>query len=685
MSTPANSGRRFSTGLFEVDLVSGQVTRQGRRVPIQEQPFRVLSLLLERPGMIVTREELQSKLWPADTYVGFDEGLNTAIRKLRVLFGDSADNPRFIETIPRRGYRFIAPVAEVTVPAAKVQDSSMVSAEGTRSEAASETVREPQSLKKHSGVPTAYPSHLLFPTLRMWTIVVVLVLSLVAISAVWIRHSRSRSSVQARSAKRGMLVVLPFQNLSGDPAQEYFSDGLTEETITDLGQLSPGQLGVIARTSAMAYKHTDKTAGQIGRELGVDYILEGSVRREGRRARISAQLIRVSDQTHLWAQNYDARDLNDLIEVQNAIGRAIADQVQLNVASLHPAEAARSRPINPEAYDLYLQGRFYCNQRTPASMRQCIELLKKATVVDPDYAQAYAALAFAYDVSNIFGILTSRESLPLAAVAANKAIELDPAIAEAYAALGMEKSHFDFDLPEARAEFLKALELNPNSALAHFLYSNCYLTPMGLRAEAIAENKKAIELDPLNLAMNNFLGETYKLAGDYEASYKQFRRTQEMDPNFPLSYEYLSGLLEVMGRYEEAIDEREKGDALYGWTQSAAAERAVALRRAFRNGGVKGYWKEHLAQDIESLKRPGIVFSPVDMAFDYAQGGEKDKAFEWLEKAYEAREGGELTLLAVDPVWNNLHGDPRFSDLLKRIGLPELDRNAPDALQHGTR
>jgi TolB-like protein/DNA-binding winged helix-turn-helix (wHTH) protein/Tfp pilus assembly protein PilF len=649
-----------------VDLVSGQVMRQGRRLPLQDQPFRVLSLLLERPGQIVTREELQARLWPADTYIGFDEGLNTAIRKLRVLFGDSADNPRFIETIPRRGYCFIAPVTEI--PGGDELSNGSIASAAAEVAAAAHTPANGHPRTAEAPGPRRFGIHL-----RFGVIIAAAAAVLIFTSVFVIRHSRSRSAVQAHVVKRGMLAVLPFQNLSGDPTQDYFSDGLTEETITDLGQLSPSQLGVIARTSAMAYKHSDKTVGQIGRELGVDYILEGSVRREGKRARISAQLIRVSDQTHLWAQSYDARDLKDLIEVQNALGRAIADQVQLNVASEHPSQEIHPRPINPEAYDLYLQGRFYCNQRTPSSMRQCIELLKKATVVDPDYSQAYSALAFAYDISNIFGILTSKESLPLAKVAANKAIELDSSIAEAYAALGMEKSHYDFDLPGARAEFLKAIDLDPNSAVAHFLYSNCYLTPMGLRAEAIAENKKAIELDPLNLGMNNFLGETYKLAGDYEASYKQFQHTKEMNPNFALPYEYLTSLFEVMAKYEDAINEREKGDALYGWTQKEASDRANALRNAHKRGGEKGYWKEHLAQDIESMKRPGLVFSPTNMAFDYAQGGEKDKAFEWLEKAYDAKEGGELTLLAVDPVWKNLHGDPRFSALLKRIGLPEAD------------
>lgn len=667
MSARVNSGRRVSTGLFEIDLVSGQVMRQGRRIPIQDQPFRVLSLLLEHPAQIVTREELQAKLWPADTYVGFDEGLNTAIRKLRVL-GDSADNPRFIETIPRRGYRFIAPVTELPHGSEPSQNPAAAPDAKALDSANPET---PSSANRHPGLSAAFASRLSDASIRTWVVVVSVAALLVVVSVILIRHARPHSSVQANAARRGMLAVLPFQNLSGDPAQDYFSDGLTEETITDLGQLSPSQMGVIARTSAMAYKHTDKTISQIGRELGVDYILEGSVRRESGRARISAQLIRVRDQTHLWAENYDTRNLDDLIEVQNAIGRAIADQVQLNVSAEHRVEEAKVRPINPEAYDLYLRGRFYCNQRTPASMRQCIELFKKATVADPGYAQAYAALGFAYDVSSIFGVLSSKESSPQARDAANKAIELDPSLAEAYAALGMEKSHYEFDLPGAKAEFLKAIELNPNSAVAHFLYSNCYLMPMDLRAEAIAENKKAIELDPLNLAMNNFLGETYELAGDYTASYQQFQHTKEMDPNFSLPYTYLSGLLEVMGKYEEAIDERQKGDTLYGSSQKETSERAASMLKALRSEGEKGYWKEHLAQDIHEMRQPGVIFSPVMVAENYAQGGEKDKAFEWLEKSYEAREGQELTLLAVDPVWNNLHGDPRFSDLLRRVGLPD--------------
>ena len=317
-----------------------------------------------------------------------------------------------------------------------------------------------------------------------------------------------------------MLAVLPFQNLSNDPAQEYFSDGLTEETITDLGQLSPAQLGVIARTSAMVYKHTDKTVSQIGHELGVDYILEGSVRRANGRARISAQLIRVSDQTHLWAQSYDDQGLRNFLDVQNEIGRAIAEQVQVNITPQRQLEMSKMHAVNPEAMDLYLQGRFYWNQRTKTALRESIVLFKEATAADPGFALGYAGLADAYNISGIIGMYSAKESSPPAQEAAIRAIQLDPSLAEAHAALGMEKSHYDFDLPGARAEFLKAIELNPNSAYAHFFYSNCYLMPMGQRAEAIAENKKALELDPLSMPINNFLGETYLLAGDYSQSYR---------------------------------------------------------------------------------------------------------------------------------------------------------------------
>jgi TolB-like protein/DNA-binding winged helix-turn-helix (wHTH) protein/Flp pilus assembly protein TadD len=658
MNTPTSSSRRVRTGLFEIDFSSGELQKNGLKVPLQEQPFRVLGILLEHPGEVVTRGELQTRLWPADTYVGFDEGLNVAIRKLRLAFGDSADNPRFIETLPRRGYRFIAPVSEPHRNHALQGDA--IAGRATR-EFSEDQAPGTLDLSRPRSIVRSWSRKLVVPA----AVAVLLVLAAVAY------RMRPRPSSDSAAEKRIMLAILPFQNLSNDPTQEYFSDGLTEETITDLGQLSPEKLGVIARTSAMAYKHTDKTVGQIGHELGVDYVLEGSVRREGDRVRISAQLIRVSDQTHLWARNYD-REVKDLIEVQNDLGNAITEQVQAELTPQHRIELYKTHTVNPEAFDLYLKGRYYWNQRTPAGIKESIGYFQQATAKDPDFALAYAGLADAYNISNIVGPYSAKESLPQAGAAARKAIQLDPSLAEAHAALGMEKSHYEFDFPGAQKEFLKAIEVNPNSAYAHLFYSNCFLLPMGRTSEAITENKKALELDPLSSPISNFLGMTYMFAGEYENSYQQFQRTIAMDPTFPLAHQYFAFLLTMMGRYPEAIQENEKSEILSGSSPQNAATEAAAMLEAFQVGGEKGYWERTLARTVTKLNQTrGTSPSPGNVAAVYALAGQKDKAFEWLEKAYEERDGQDVTLLKCDPSFKNLRGDPRFSALLRRMGLPE--------------
>jgi TolB-like protein/DNA-binding winged helix-turn-helix (wHTH) protein len=646
MEAPASSGRRVRAGLFEVDLGGCEIHKNGRRVPLQEQPFRVLAILLERPGEVIAREELQARLWPADTFVGFDEGINTAIRKLRVAFGDSADNPRFIETIPRRGYRFLAPVYDLVVDSAQP----------------SESVAEVDALAER---PRVRPGSVLQLIVALSAVAVLVVLGIV------IFLKRLRPPANPTAQKRVMLAVLPFQNMSNDPAQEYFSDGLTEETITDLGQLSPEHLGVIARTSAMAYKHTNKTVSQIGHELGVDYILEGSVRREAGEARVSAQLIRVSDQTHLWAQNYE-RELHDLLLIENELGKAIARQVQINLTPQQEIDLSKMRTVNPEAYDLYLKGRFYWNQRNSAAIKESIGYLQKATELDPNFALAYVGLADAYNIGNILGVYSAKESLPEARAAATKALALDPSLAEAHAALGMVKSHYDFDLVGAQREFLKAIELNPNSAYAHLFYSNCYLAPMGRMSEAIAENQRALQLDPLSLPINNFMGMTYMFAENYEKAYQQFQHTIAMDPTFPLAHLYFSWLLTTMGKYEESIKENEKSELLGGSSPEDAAAEAAAMLQAFKTGGEKGFWQKNLERTLLTLKQSGSDSADATgVASAYALVGDKDNAFKWLDKAYEERDGADIMLLKCVPPFKSLRGDPRFADLLRRLGLPD--------------
>jgi tetratricopeptide (TPR) repeat protein len=294
---------------------------------------------------------------------------------------------------------------------------------------------------------------------------------------------------------------------------------------------------------------------------------------------------------------------------------------------------------------------------------------KSSIAADPNFAEANAGLADACNISIIISALSPKEGSPGARGAATKALELDPSLAGAHAALGMEMSHYEFDFSAARAEFQKAIQLNPNSACAHLFYSGGYLMPMGLRAEAIAEMKKAVELDPLSLPINNFLGETYVLAGDYPAAYQQYQHTIAMNQNFPLVHAYMADLLELMGRFDDAIAERERTAFLFGESERESTDKAARLTNALKSGGVAGFWKELSGSGPScqaDVERRFVV-----IAQDYALAGEKDLAFEWLEKSIEAREGQELTLLAVDPMWNNLHGDPRYKSLLRRIGLPD--------------
>jgi TolB-like protein/DNA-binding winged helix-turn-helix (wHTH) protein/Tfp pilus assembly protein PilF len=625
MESTENKGGWIRTGLFKIDLEAGELYKSGRRVALQEQPFRVLTLLLQRHGELVTRQDLQTQIWPADTYVGFDEGLNTAIRKLRTAFGDSADNPRFIETVPRRGYRFIAPVARVESPPVEAAQ-----------------IRLSQAARRRS-----------FPVRTL-----VVAMLLVALSVIAIFELRPRDRSQSPVAQgRVMLAVLPFANLSNDPEQEYFSDGLTEETITDLGELNPERLGVIARTSAAAYKHTNKTIAQIGRELEVDYILEGSVRREGGSARITAQLIRVRDQVHLWAHNYD-RETGGLLALQNELGRAIAQQVQVKLSPLYGVRSVNKYSPNPEAYELYLKGRFYLRQRTFDAMDKGIEYFQRSIEKDPGFALAYAGLADSY-LARATG--SPQEFDPKAKAAASRALELDDDLAEAHAALGAEKADFEYDWQGAEQEFKRAIELDPNYADAHFRYAWTYLTPLGKSDQAISEMKKALELDPFSRMDNTVCGLTYFYARKYDQAEEQFKKAIELNPDFFVTYYHLAWLYSQTGQYQNAINEFTKGRLLSGddGVVKSAASQDVALRNAFTAKGAPGFWQQLLkSREIGEFDAPQV----------YARLGDKERALRGLERNYEER-ATLGTLLNVDPALDSLHSDPRFSDLVRRMGL----------------
>jgi TolB-like protein/DNA-binding winged helix-turn-helix (wHTH) protein/Tfp pilus assembly protein PilF len=632
MEAPASSSRRVRTGLFEIDVDSGEVHKQGRRVALQEQPFRVLAMLLERPGEVVSREELQARLWPADTYVGFDEGLNTAIRKLRVAFGDSAENPRFIETASRRGYRFIAPVEAVPIVAL--------------SPPATTVAAEPRSIS--------------FRTL--WIGFAVFVFAVCAL-LVFLRFGRHRSPPVGKI----MLIVVPLENFSSDPQQDYLSDGITEELITQLGGLDPQHLGVTARTSAMQYKHTQKSAAQICREVGADYLLEGSIRRSGDRIRVTAQLIQASDQTHLWAESYD-RDLSDVLRLEGDIASTVASAIRLTLSQQVHQRLAAVGPTNVEAHDAYLRGLQGWNLRTRDGFQQAVTNFTRATELDPGYAPAFAGLARVYSLAPIFSGMPAGEAAPKALDAASRALSLDATLADAHSVLGFVKGHYEFDWPAAEREFRRAIELEPNDAFAHFYYSNSYLSPFGHHEEAVAEMRKAMELDPLSPRLQSFAGITLKWARRYDDSLAQFQKADQLDPNFPLNHERLAQLYAILGRYEEAVTEETKARLLVGEKPQDVLAKMSTLQRELATNGERGYWKQQLQFAQDRQNPPEAYVRPYGLAVIYAHLGENAKAFENLEHALAERDT-QITELAIEPQFDPLRSDPRFADLERRIGL----------------
>jgi TolB-like protein/DNA-binding winged helix-turn-helix (wHTH) protein/Flp pilus assembly protein TadD len=628
-------------GVFELDLRAGELRKYGLRVRLQEQPFQVLVMLLKHPGEVVTREELQKKLWPADTFVDFDHGLNKAINKLRDALGDSAESPRFVETVARRGYRFLAEV--------KVADAAPIRSPelATQPHLAAEARDRPDLAGK-----LAMPKHFLPPL--AWKISAFALLLLMTALVTWKLHSWNRPSPVIRS-----LAVLPLESLSSDASQDYFADGMTDELISDLGQISA--LRVISRTSVMAYKHTRKPLPQIARELNVDAVVEGTVLRSGDRVRITAQLIEASADKHLWSQSYEG-ELRDTLALQNKVARAIADQIRINLNPQEQAALKNVKVVNPEAYVSYLKGRYFWNKRTADGLKVALAYFNQAIDEDPKYAQAYSGLADTYALLGDwqYAVMTPKEALPKAKVAAIKALELDSALGEAHNSLAFCLDGFDWDFDSAGKEFRRAIELNPGYATAHHWYA-WHLSLLGRYDEAIAEMRKAENLDPLSLIINADLAELLVLAHSYDESIRQSRKTIEMDPNFGLAHNQLAQAYLQKQMYDEAIAELQKAVQLSGGSPTVIAN----LARAYAASGKRSEAVK-LLSDLKKRSSPGYSHAS-EIAVIYAALGDKDQAMIWLEKAFEERfNPGVLLRPGFDP----LRSDPRFEDLARRIGLP---------------
>jgi TolB-like protein/DNA-binding winged helix-turn-helix (wHTH) protein len=632
MAQSATPRRILRFGSFEVDLASGELRRQGLRISLQDQPFRLLALLLERAGEVVTREELRDKLWPADTFVDFDHSLNTAVRKLREALGDSAETPRYVETLARRGYRFVAPLAEPG-PGAPLADVASAS--------------PPPAARRRSSARRV--------------LVIAAVLSSAALVVLWIG---GRARPRTQPGRRLTLAVLPFDNLSGDADQEYLSDGLTEEMITQLGRLEPDRLRVTARSSTWKYKHADRDIDRLRRELGADYVLEGSLRRAGERVRVTAQLIQAVDQTHVWAETYE-RDLGDVLVLESEVARAVARAIALTLTPDAQARLASARSVRGESYQDYLRGRYFWNRRTEAALKQAIGYFQRAIAADPDYARAYSGLADCYSslgASSIVGGLPPRQAMPEAKAAALKALQIDGTLAEAHNSLAMVHLLYDWDLAASEREFRRALELDPEYTTAHHWYSHCLLA-LGRTDESLAESKRALELEPLNLVIGVHLGWHYLYARQYDQAIEQFRKTLELDPAFPQAQRYAAWAYLQKGMRQEAIASLRAALGRLGRNPEVEGELGHAL-------GVAGRRAEALAM-LEGLRQLSSTryVSPYSVALVHCGLGDRDQALAWLEKAYVER-SDYMPYLNREPMLDGLRSDPRFAALVRRVGLP---------------
>jgi len=632
-------------GTFEVSFQSGEVRKAGLRIRVQQQPMKLLEILLERPGEVVTRGELRSRLWTDESFGDFDQAVNIAIAKLRSALGDSAENPRFIETLPKRGYRFIAEVSVVDADARPRKPETV---------AGDLSGLEPETEHGHklpgAGLAVA-------PKRQLWSTSRVIVASVVVLSlmflAIWLFRSPGRTPMGIRS-----LAVLPLENLSGDASQNYFADGMTDELITDLAQISA--LRVISRTSVMVYKGARKPLPQIARELNVDAVVEGTVLRSGDQVRITAQLIEASTDKHLWSQSYEGV-LRDTLALQNRVASAIADQIRINLTPQEQAALRNAKVVKPEAYESYLKGRYFWNKRTADGLKVALAYFKEAIGEDPKYAQAYSGLADTYALLGDwqYAVMTPKEAFPKAKAAAIQALELDSTLGEAHNSLAFVLDGFDWDLASGGKEFRRAIELSPGYATAHHWYA-WHLSLLGRYDEAIAEMKKAENLDPLSLIINADLAELLVLAHSYDESIRQSRKTIEMDPNFALAHNQLGQAYLQKHTYGEAVAELQKSVELSGGSPAFIAN----LARAYVASGKKSE-ALRLLSDLKKRSNPSYS-NASEIAVIYASLGDSDQAMNWLEKGYEERfNPGVLLRPGFDP----LRSDPRFQDLARRIGL----------------
>lgn len=627
---------RFAT--YEIDLDSGEFRKAGVRVRVQRQPLKVLQTLLERPGEVVTREELRTRIWPNESFGDFDQAVNVAIAKLRAALGDSADNPRYIETLPRRGYRFIANVAVVNRPSNKLELVPEVDSSGTE-----------EGVPLDVAVRVARPKRLPWRHAQKTVGLAVVSVLVILMVGTYLWKGRPPADVSSSGPVRS-LAVLPLENLSSDP-EDYFADGMTDELITDLAQISA--LRVISRTSVMPYKRVRKPLRQIARELNVDAVVEGTVLRSGRQVRITAQLIRVPADKHLWAQSYEG-NLGDTLALQKNVALAIAKQIRIKLTPQEQSALENVRAVNPEAYDNYLKGRYFWNKRTSDDLKKAVHYFNQAIQNDPTYPLPYTGLADIYQLS---------DQPQLAREEVKKALDLDDQLAEAHNSLARLLYLFNRDWAGADREFKRALELDINYAPAHHWYS-MYLSLRGRKQQAIAEAEKAYELDPLSAVVGANLAKILQEAGQDDKAIEQAKKTLDLEPDSGVTHAVLGITYEEKRMYAEAIAEYKKAlqlggppeeiRGLLGYTFAVLGNRTEA---------------ENMIAELRA-RWPAHTHAALDLAVVFSGLGDRENALYWLGQAQEAHVS-DLMGMGRDPHFPKLRSDPRFRALMRQVGAPK--------------
>jgi TolB-like protein/DNA-binding winged helix-turn-helix (wHTH) protein/Flp pilus assembly protein TadD len=630
-------------GDFELDIAGYELRGSGRPIRLERQPMDLLIMLVERRGQLVSREDIVDRLWGKDVFVDVDTGVHTAIRKIRRALRDSSEEPVFIETVSGKGYRFVAAV-EVVAPAARSapaepkHDDPVVALHETMPPAESDAV-VPATVKtaKHARI-------------GIGLVAVSLVIGVVAWTLLGSTAAPSRVNI----------AVLPFENLGVDPDRAYLADGLTEEIIAWLGQIDPERLSVVSRTSAALARREARSLGEIGRVLGADYLLESSIRAENGRVRITARLVRASDQVQVWSQLY-TRELTSMLGLQQELGAAIAEQIRFRLSPDRFEALARREPRVAGAYDEYLRGLTFANQRTPATLQKAVEHYERATSLDPGYALAWAALSSAYSAGPINSDVAPLDVLPRAREAARRAIDANPDLAEAQFALGYLNWALEWNWPAAEAALRRAVDLDPRYAWALISLGHS-LSQSGRHSEALAAMRRAREVDPQNAMSYALSSQVAFQARDYQAALDHASQAIALDQELWIGHMMRGQALELTGQPQMALDALAIAARFSSDNSKSLAFRGYILARTGRPDEARA-----VLALLESQSRTRYV-PPFAMALVHAGLGDHDAVFEWLDRALDVRDV-HLIYLPVDPKWDPYRSDPRFKALLTRCGF----------------